>query len=64
MVVPAPELSSIDVAVASHVGMTGSPRKGRFSADSESSAYWGISLITGPLTAGAAAAGAFGGSIC
>src|SRR5260370_30174469 len=61
VVVPAPELSSIDVAVGYKIGTIGAFCKGGASRPCASQAYCGTSLTTGPLTAGAT--GAFGCSV-
>jgi hypothetical protein len=60
VVVPAPELSSIDVAVEGNIGAIGLLRKGVGKAARP--AYCGTSLTTGPLTGGDAVTGCVGGS--
>ena len=56
MVVPAPELSSIDVAVTWKIGTIGAFRKGALFGPARR-AYCGTSRTTGPLTGGGAFAG-------
>jgi hypothetical protein len=55
VVVPAPELSSIDVAVGRQMGMIGRFRKGTLPGLGRPAAYCGTSRTTGPLTGGGAA---------
>ena len=51
--------------LAAILGMIGDvPQGAVFGRFPNCQAYWGISLTTGPLTAGGAQAGVFGGSIC
>ena len=62
VVVPAPELSSIDVAVGCSIGTIGAFRKGALFGPARR-AYCGTSLTTGPLTCGGAFAGVLDCSI-